>query len=203
MNPSSDAMRLVLKRYRAEPAPRSRKRARRLEKVRPGLEQLIHRCPEQPAVIIGRHRDVLAANSLAVVLKEGFGPGRNLLRDVFLDPAARDIYIDWAKVAEGAVAGVRASAGTELDDPRLTDLIGELSLKSPEFRAMWARHDVHDRTSGTKHYNNPLVGEIALHYECFTVSGAAGQTLLYSPPSPAQCTSNPSACWPPPPAAKP
>ena len=166
----------------AQPVSRARTRARaasrRPEKASPGLVRTIRQWTGQPAVIIGRHRDVLAANDLAVALNEQFRPGRNLLRDVFLDPAAREIYPDWQEVALGAVAGVRASAGTELDNPHLTDLVGELSLKSPEFRTLWARHDVRDRTSGTKRYNNPLVGEITLHYESLTVTGATGQTLM-------------------------
>ena len=166
----------------ATSAPRSRvrakARARKPERARPGLVRVMHRWTDQPAVIIGRHRDVLAANDLAVALNAEFTPGRNLLREVFLDPAAREIYPDWEDVALGALAGVRASAGAELDDPHLTDLIGELSLKSPEFRTMWARHDVRDRVSGTKRFNSPLIGEITLQYESLAVTGAIGQTLM-------------------------
>ena len=58
-----------------------------------------------------------------------------------------------------------ASAGTDLDDPRLTDLVGELTLKSPEFARMWARHDVREKATGTKSFNHPMVGEVKLTYE--------------------------------------
>jgi transcriptional regulator with XRE-family HTH domain len=161
----------------AQPAAPRRRRVRRAERIRPGLAQLLDRWVEQPAVVVGRHRDVLAANALAIALHEGFTPGRNLLRDVFLDPI-RETYLDWNEVAEGAVAGVRSAVGSDLDDPRLTELIGELSLKSREFRAMWARHDVRERTAGVKRYDNPLVGEIELDYQTFAVTGAVGQTLF-------------------------
>ncbi|MCO5995733.1 helix-turn-helix domain-containing protein [Actinoallomurus rhizosphaericola] len=162
----------------AQPVPPRRRRSRRVEKIRPGLTHLLHLWAGQPAVVVGRYRDVLAATDLAQVVNSGFIPGRNLLRHTFLDPEAREIYLDWEQIAEGAVAGLRASAGTELDDPRLTDLVGELSLKSEDFRHMWARHDVHERTRGAKRFNTPFVGEITLDYESFSVNGACGQTLF-------------------------
>ncbi|WP_312861193.1 helix-turn-helix domain-containing protein [Amycolatopsis endophytica] len=158
-------------------APPPRRRAYRPEEVRPGLARLVESWTANPAVVIGRYRDVLAANELAVLLNEGFTPGRNLLRDVFLEPVAREIYPDWNAIAHSVVASVRSTAGTDLDHPRLTELIGELSLKSAEFRAIWARHDVHERTDGTKRYRNPFVGEIVVHYESFAVIGETGQTL--------------------------
>jgi transcriptional regulator with XRE-family HTH domain len=120
------------------------------EEVPPGLLRLLDGWTRQPAVIIGRYRDVLAANRVAQTLNPGFVPGRNLLRHVFLDPEGREYYLDWADIAEGAVAGLRASAGAEPDDPRLAELVGELSVKSDDFRQLWARHDVRVRVSGRK-----------------------------------------------------
>jgi transcriptional regulator with XRE-family HTH domain len=148
------------------------------EEVAVGVRLLLDGWAEQPAVIVGRYRDVLAANPLAQVLNPGFVPGRNLLRHVFLDPEGREYYLDWEQIAEGAVEGLRASAGTQPDDPRLTLLVGELSVKSEEFRQMWARHGVHARTSGRKSYNNPFIGLITLDYETFTVNADPGQTMF-------------------------
>jgi hypothetical protein len=59
---------------------------------------------------------------LAQALNRGSFPGRNLLRHVFLDPEDREYYVDLEEVGEVAVAGLRASAGAEPDDPRLTGL---------------------------------------------------------------------------------
>jgi len=148
------------------------------ERVPAGLRLLLDSWTQQPAVIVGRYRDVLAANRLAQVLNPGFVPGRNLLRHVFLDPEGREYYLDWEEIAEGAVAGLRASAGAEPDDPQLTGLVGELSVKSEDFRQMWARHDVRARISGRKRYNNPFIGLITLDYETFTVNADPGQTMF-------------------------
>ena len=162
----------------AQAHPLSQSPPPRAEEVADGLRFLLDTWTAQPAVVIGRYRDVLAANRIAQVLNPGFVPGRNLLRHVFLDPEGRQYYLDWAEIAEGAVAGLRASAGAGPDDPRLTGLVGELSLKSEDFRQMWARHDVRARISGRKRYNNPFIGLITLDYETFTVNADPGQTMF-------------------------
>jgi hypothetical protein len=43
---------------------------------------------------------------------------------------------------------------------------------------MWARHDVREKTSGTKHLVHPIVGELSLAYESFAIGGAPGQVLV-------------------------
>jgi len=155
-----------------------RKPAPAAEEVPAGVRLLLDRWSRQPAVVLGRYRDVLAANRLAQVLNPGFVPGRNLLSHVFLDPEGREYYLDWEEIAEGGVAGLRASAGADPDDPHLTALVGELSVKSEDFRRMWARHDVRARLGGRKRYNNPFIGLIGLSYETFTVNAAPSQTLF-------------------------
>jgi transcriptional regulator with XRE-family HTH domain len=161
----------------ARPTPRRRRAAKRTERVRPELLRLMETWGHTPAMVTGRHLDVLAANSLASALHGGFARGHNLVRSLFLDPAAHDRYPDWDQVAKETVAALRASVGPDLDDPHLTDLVGELSLKSERFRSLWARHDVREKTHGTKRFVNPQVGELTLRYETFAVSGSSGQVL--------------------------
>lgn len=162
----------------ARPAPRRTRAARRPERVTPSLLRLMRTWSDTPALVLGRHMDVLAATPLAVALNSCSAPGVNQVRMVFLDPEARNIFPDWPKIAAETVAGLRVSAGTDLDDPRLTELVGELSLKSEDFRRLWAEHEVRAKTAGQKRFTHPLVGELALSYETFTVNGAPGQTLV-------------------------
>jgi transcriptional regulator with XRE-family HTH domain len=161
----------------ARPAPRRRRAAKRTERIRPELLRLMEAWPHTPAMVTGRHLDVLAANSLASAMHGGFVAGNNLVRILFLDPAARERYPDWDEVARDTVAALRASVGPDLDDPHLTDLVGELSLKSERFRSLWARHDVREKTHGTKRFVHPQVGQLTLHYETFAVAGGFGQVL--------------------------
>ncbi|MBX6355218.1 MAG: helix-turn-helix domain-containing protein [Micromonosporaceae bacterium] len=162
----------------ARPATRRRRAARRPERVSPGLSRLINSWTQTPALVLGRYLDVLANNPIAGALNPCSVKGQNQVRVVFLDPSARTSYPDWEAVARDTVASLRATAGTDLDDPRLTELVGELSLKSEDFRRLWARHDVLVRTSGTKRFVHPMVGELTLGYQTFAVNGAEGQSLV-------------------------
>ncbi|MFD3595673.1 helix-turn-helix transcriptional regulator [Nocardia sp. NPDC058640] len=162
----------------ARPAPRRTRAPRRPERVTPSLLRLMRTWSATPALVYGRHMDVLAATPLAVALNACSVPGVNQVRMVFLDPEARNVFPDWPTIAAETLAALRVSAGTDLDDPRLTELVGELSLKSEDFRRLWAKHEVRAKTAGEKRFAHPLVGELALSYETFTVNGAPGQTLV-------------------------
>jgi transcriptional regulator with XRE-family HTH domain len=164
----------------ARPAPRRRRRSpARVERVRPGVLRMMDAMPHTPAFITGRRMDVLAANPLAVALNACCLPGTNMVREFFLDEdRARGLYPDFDRIAVDTVASLRASVGPDLDDPQLTDLVGELSLKSELFRKLWARHDVRDKADGEKRFHHPLVGPIELRYESFSVNGADGQLLI-------------------------
>ncbi|WP_062984636.1 helix-turn-helix transcriptional regulator [Nocardia anaemiae] len=162
----------------ARPTARRRRTTRRPERVAPGLLRLMDSWPNTPALVLGRHMDVLAANPLATAVNSCSAKGVNMVRAIFLDPQARACYADWPTIAADTVASLRATAGTDLDDPRLTELVGELTLKSEDFRRLWARHDVRAKTAGVKHFRNPLVGDLTLSYETFAVNGAPGQILI-------------------------
>ena len=131
-----------------------------------------------PAFVLGRRMDVLAFNALAGMLHDGFRTERNMVRLVFLDPAARDTFPEFDGVAQETVATLRAAAGADLDDPRLAELVGELSLKSDEFRRLWARHEVREKASGLKRMLHPMVGELVLGYETLRVNDAPEQLVV-------------------------
>lgn len=173
----------------ARQTTRRKRASRRPERVAPGLLRLLAAWPHTPALVLGRYLDVLAANPLATAVNSCSAPGVNMVRAIFLDPQARDCYVDWPTIAADTVASLRATAGADLDDPRLTELVGELSLKSEDFRRLWARHDVRVKTAGIKHFRNPFVGELTLSYETLAVNGAPGQILIAyhaEPGSPAE-----------------
>ncbi|WP_198663271.1 helix-turn-helix transcriptional regulator [Jiangella endophytica] len=162
----------------ARPARRRRRPPSRAERVSDGVQLLLDGWTRTPALVLGRHLDVLAVNALGGSIASCSAPGVNQVRAVFLNPDARDLYPDWDTVAAETVASLRAAAGSDLDDPALTDLVGELSLKSDEFRRLWARHDVRPKTSGSKRFRHPLVGELTLRFESLAVNGAPGQVIV-------------------------
>ncbi|RJL35855.1 helix-turn-helix domain-containing protein [Bailinhaonella thermotolerans] len=162
--------------------PRRRRRPRK-ETVPAGVAQLVDALP-LPAYVEGRYFDVLAANALATALSPRLAAGGNRLRDVFLDPAEQALYPDWEDAAQGMVAGFRASVGTDTDDPRFIELVGELSLASPRFSRLWARHDVNTCEGAAKRLDHPQVGPLRLNRERLAVSGVPGQTLVVFHPAP-------------------
>ncbi|MEW2566744.1 hypothetical protein [Streptomyces sp. NPDC047070] len=103
-----------------------------------------------PALVVDRRLDVPAGNRLGRALFATMldRDETNLVRFTFLAPDARDFYPDRERVARSGLAALRAGSGDLENDPRLTELVGELSLKSPEFRALWARHDVRGKGDG-------------------------------------------------------
>jgi transcriptional regulator with XRE-family HTH domain len=161
--------------------PRRTRRRRRSETVPAGIAKLVATIP-LPAFVEGRYFDVLAANGLAAALSPRLVTGGNRLRDVFLDPAEQSLYPNWEAATANLVAGFRQSVGTDTDDPRFIELVGELSLASPRFRQLWARHDVRARRGASMHFDHPQVGELRLNREKLEISGTEGQMLvIYHP----------------------
>ena len=164
------------------PAHGSARRApARVQRVRPGLYLMLETLSHVPAFILGRRTDVLAANHLAKAVLTDFdalpATRRNLARYYLLDPQARERVGEWEKIAAETVAILRLEAGHYPDDRALADLVGELTLKSPEFTGWWNDHRVLRRTHGAKHYYHPVAGEIHFSYESFQAPGDPDQTL--------------------------
>ena len=155
---------------------RPRRRARR-ETAAPGIRKLLDSLA-LPAFVEGRYLDVIAANTLATALSPRLRSGHNRLRDVFLDPAEQALYPGWESATAALVAGFRDSVGTDTDDPRFIELVGELSLASDRFRRLWARHDVALRRGATVTLDHPQVGELTLNREKLEIGGTAGQMLV-------------------------
>ena len=153
----------------AAPPPRARPR-RRAEQVPARLTHLLA-AVGVPAFVEGRAFDVLAANPLAVALSPRLRPGGNRLRSLLLDPEEREFHADWEAATAEFVGAFRGSVGDSADDPRVVELVGELSLASARFRALWARHDVRRLPGGTTSVHHPVVGELRLHRDKLPVGG--------------------------------
>ncbi|MFJ2212167.1 helix-turn-helix transcriptional regulator [Streptomyces sp. NPDC101062] len=168
----------------ARPTSAQRKHRSRPQRVHPGtwdlLDTLEAAC--RPGFVLGRRLDVLAHNRLAGRLITDFralpAAQRNQARFVFLDPHARELYTDWATVAADTAAMLRLDAGRHPDDPALSALVGDLSIRSQEFRRYWSDNKVHRRTTGTKGYHHPLVGDLTITYQALTPGDDPDQTLF-------------------------
>ncbi|MFD4621193.1 helix-turn-helix domain-containing protein [Streptomyces sp. NPDC058475] len=160
-------------------SPSTRRRSsRRPEKVGDGICTLISTWPLTPAYVHGAYMDVLAANPLAIALSPFNVPGRNSILDAFLEAELRALHADWEETTARVVPYLRSVAGPDVDDPRLVEIVGELSVRSERFRKLWARQDVRHKATGISLLQHPQVGPLELHYEKLRIPGTQGQTLV-------------------------
>lgn len=171
----------------ARPAAGSRPAPPRVEHAGASARQLLAAMTDVPALVLDRRNDVLAWNQLGHALLAGHlapdSPGTaaarpNLIRMLFLDERYRQLYSNWNEEAVLAVASLRLVAGRHPDDRRLAELIGRLSMLSPEFASRWARHPVRTCTSGLKRLQHPSVGVMDLSFENLCIPGSSGQRLI-------------------------
>lgn len=165
----------------AKPKQLRKKPAARTEQVRGAVRQLLDSI-EVPAYVSGRRSEILAWNRMAAALfgdwSELPARERNWARLVFLKPEYRELFTPWEQKAADMVAYLRMNAGCHPDDPRLSALVGELSVKSEEFRRLWAAHDVKEKNYGVKQLRHPLVGDLTLNFETFPLADGTEQLLV-------------------------
>jgi transcriptional regulator with XRE-family HTH domain len=163
-------------------SPRRRRRAPR-HRVRPSIQHVLGGLTGAAAFVHNARLDNLAANQLGYALysdmfSRATGPGPvNGARYVFLDSGARDFYADWERAASDVVAVLRSAAGRDPYDRDLSDLVGELSTQSAEFRTRWAAHNVRFHDTGTKDFHHPLVGDLTLTYNRMELSADPGLAI--------------------------
>jgi len=163
-------------------AERPPRRTSTPQRVRPSIARIVDVLGPFPACVTNGRLDVLYANDLAQALfsdvfRDLVRPP-NLARFVFLDPRARTFYRDWDKAANDTVAVLRAEAGRSPYDRGLSDLVGQLSSRSDDFRVRWAAHDVGFHRTATKQMRHPLVGDLTLAFEILELRADPGLSVL-------------------------
>ena len=167
-----------LARAAAGPAVPRAPRRPAAQQVRPSVRRILDSMTATPAYVRNARLDVLAADRLgaalfAPVLSSPAQPTNNA-RFLFLDPAAREFFSDWERQAEDVVAMLRTEAGRSPHDRGLSNLIGELSTRSENFRTWWAAHNVRFHRTGIKRFRHPVVGDLTLTYEALDLAADAG-----------------------------
>ena len=152
------------------------------ERVRPTVQQILDSMTDTPptsatAASTSSPPTALGHALYADVFDDPVQPP-NTARFLFLDPRATEFFVDWDTIAHDAVAILRAEAGRDPHDRRLSDLIGELATRSEEFRVRWAAHNVKFHRTGTKRFHHPVVGDLTLTYEALDLPADSGQRML-------------------------
>jgi transcriptional regulator with XRE-family HTH domain len=165
----------------AGPAMPTRRRSANKQRIRPSVQRILDAL-NAPAYVRNNRREILAANALgrALYSEMYLDPVRpvNVVRFVFLNPRAQDFFLDWDGVAYDVVASLRIEAGRNTFDRGLSDLVGELSTRSEDFRTRWAAHNVRFHQAGAKRLRHPIVGELDLTFEAMDLTADAGLTVV-------------------------
>jgi transcriptional regulator with XRE-family HTH domain len=156
--------------------------------VRPAVKQVLDAISDAPAWVRNGRHDIIAMNHLARALYAPVfeTPGRpvNTTRFMYLNPAAREFFRDYDKVAYDSAAMLRLEAARTPHDPELIRLVGELSTQSELFRRRWASRDVKYHRSGSKRIHHPVVGDLDLDFESMQLPSEPGLVLnVYTAPA--------------------
>jgi transcriptional regulator with XRE-family HTH domain len=151
------------------------------QRIRPSVQRVLDGMADVAAIVMNGRLDLLATSTLGAALYSPVydDPARpaNLARFCFLDPQARALYPHWDEAANTTVAMLRTEAGRHPYDRDLSDLIGELSIRSDTFRTRWANHNVRLHRTGAKVYHHPVVGKLTLEFEVMDLSADEGLAL--------------------------
>ncbi|MEN9990134.1 MAG: hypothetical protein RL508_1113 [Actinomycetota bacterium] len=149
--------------------------------IRPNLQFIIDQM-NVAAYVRNTRMDILGSNPMARQLFPWLGAAEsqpvNMARYVFLDPDARTFFAEWPKAASDTVTMLRVQAARDPFDRALRELMGELSTLSPEFRQLWAKHNISRSQIGQKHYNHPVVGQLYLNYQILNVADDPNLIML-------------------------
>lgn len=158
------------------------------EHIAPAIQMILDSIQGLPTLVLGRHMDILGWNSLAAALFIDFGKlaiaERNVVRLVFLDPDVRSRFQDWPSAARAGVSLLRTGAARTPDDPRLEEIVSELSMRDENFRRWWRSQRVIPSSQGHRTYVHPLAGTLDLDWPALTPSVQPDQTIVVLTPLP-------------------
>ncbi|KQQ03731.1 MULTISPECIES: helix-turn-helix transcriptional regulator [unclassified Rathayibacter] len=171
-----------------EAGVRSRSRPSVAPTIRPELQYLLDAITGAPAFVSNIRMDLVAANALGYALYSemyrGAARPANHSRFIFLDPRAHSFYPDWERAADVNVAILRRDAGRNPHDRRLAELVGELSMRSDDFRTRWAEHNVRRHYTGLKQFDHPAVGLLELTFQATELQDDPGHSMTVYPAVP-------------------
>ncbi|PZF60516.1 transcriptional regulator [Curtobacterium sp. MCBD17_013] len=161
-------------------------RVRRADHVAPPLLRVLDRLDADPAIVVSDLGETLAENRRAVALLGATvglpGPERYQVWRWFLG-RERERYApeEHERQARIQVASLRAAVGAAgPGDRRARELVAGLTARSPEFVAVWERHEVAERFTDHKTFLHPELGRLEVDCQVLLTENRAQALLVFT-----------------------
>ncbi|MEV3930245.1 MULTISPECIES: helix-turn-helix transcriptional regulator [unclassified Streptomyces] len=155
--------------------------------IAPAVHEMLTRLEPFPACVQNSRYDILAYNRtygrLLCDLDAVAPEDRNCMLLGYLDEDWRASVVDLPAANRVMAAKFRASMAEHLAEPAWKALLGRLEAASPEFREIWARHEVVGPSNRTKIFRNSRVGLLRLDHTDLWLGPSAGPRLVTYVPS--------------------
>ncbi|MEU4347580.1 helix-turn-helix transcriptional regulator [Streptomyces sp. NPDC023838] len=150
--------------------------------VTPSMRAMLDQLEPLPACIQNSRYDILAYNRTYARLLcdlDALPPeDRNCMWLAFTNDDWRAAVADLPGANRMMAAKFRASMAEHLAEPAWKTLLNRLENGSPEFREIWARHEVIDQSSRTKYIRNAHVGLLHLEHTNLWLGPSSGPRLV-------------------------
>lgn len=157
------------------------------------LRRILQSLTTQPAYVLGRRWDILAWNRGATAVFGDYatltGDARNIMHFLFLNPAHRELLVDWERLAPIALAMFRADYARYVGNPDFERLIQHLCAQSREFRRWWSDHRVLPPISNKKQIKHPIAGLMTFEYSTLIAAEQPELKLIVYTPDDARTAS--------------
>lgn len=165
-------------------------RVRRADHVAPAILRVLDRLEDTPAIVVNDLGETLVENRLgAALIGSTVGlPGNDRYQPWrwFTTEAERAKYApeEHERLARAQVASLRAAVGAAgPGDRRAQQLVADLERESPEFRELWALHEVRSRWEDHKTFVHPELGRITVDCQVLHTDNRAQALLLFTAPA--------------------
>jgi transcriptional regulator with XRE-family HTH domain len=146
------------------PEPAREKECRALS---PGIHAMLRKLNPFPAVVVSARTDILAYNEAYDWLMDVSGvpvEDRNMTLLLFTNLSWRARLMDWEDRVGQVVGQLRGAMAEHINEPAWKSLIKRLRRESPEFDALWRRHEVVPMRNMTKRFRHPDLGVLNFDY---------------------------------------
>jgi transcriptional regulator with XRE-family HTH domain len=153
--------------------------------IPPGVHAMLAKLDPFPALVMNERCDILAYNRPYDMLMGVWTVPeheRNAVLQAFTNPAWQRRMPDLADRMPQMVGQLRGAMAEHVAEPAWRSLIKRLRTESPEFEALWVRHEVQPMRNLTKRFRHEELGVLTFDYTYLWLGQRSGLRMTtYTP----------------------